>query len=235
MKVLKENLSGIVVLTLKGEFDSFVTAAFSNEISKVNAEGVHKLVLNMRLVKFVNSTALGAMIKARKQCRAAGGDLVISQPSPAVREAMESLGLDRLFSIHDEDEKALAALEGNGAIDLDGNSDSAVMIHLPDSERPQVARLRRLDTNTIDCKLADGPGKLAAGRDVKLKFRLPLYRKEFFDISARVESVETAGDSALVTLRFTKVSPEDSAAIASFVADMTELRKAARGDKHPAV
>ena len=32
MKVLKENLGGIVVLTLKGEFDTFVTGAFSNEI-----------------------------------------------------------------------------------------------------------------------------------------------------------------------------------------------------------
>jgi anti-anti-sigma factor len=85
LTVLQENLSVIVVLTLKGEFDSFVTNAFSNEIAKVNADGVHRIVLNMRLVKFVNSTALGAMIKARKQCRASGGDLVVSQPSARVR------------------------------------------------------------------------------------------------------------------------------------------------------
>jgi anti-anti-sigma factor len=231
MKVLKENLSGIVVLTLKGEFDSFVTAAFSNEISKVNADGVHRIVLNMRLVKFVNSTALGAMIKARKQCRAGQGDLVVSQPSPAVREAMESLGLDRLFSIYDEDEKALAALEGGGAIDLEGDSESAVLIHTPEAPRPQVARLRRLDTDTMDCKLPEGPGKLVPGREVRLKFRLPLYRKEFFDLSARIEAADQSAGGTLLTLRFTRVSPEDSAAIASFVADMGELRKAARSDK----
>jgi anti-anti-sigma factor len=231
MKVLKENLSGIVVLTLKGEFDSFVTNAFSNEIAKVNADGVHRIVLNMRLVKFVNSTALGAMIKARKQCRASGGDLVVSQPSAAVREAMESLGLDRLFSIHDEDEKALAALEGGGAIDLEGDSESAVMIHTADGARPQIARLRRLDIDTIECRVADGAGRLTPGSEVRLKFRLPLYRKEFFDLTARIEHAEASQGGTVLTMRFIKVSPDDSAAIASFVADMSELRKAARGSK----
>ncbi len=231
MKVLKENLSGIVVLTLKGEFDSFVTAAFSNEIVKVNAEGVHRIVLNMRLVKFVNSTALGAMIKARKLCKASQGDLMVSQPSPAVREAMESLGLDRLFSIFEEDDKALAALEGNAGIDLEGESESTVMIHTPEASRPQVARLRRLDTDIMECKLPVAADKLVPGREVRLKFRLPLYRKEFFDLSARIESSDQAAAGTVLTLRFTKVSPEDSAAIAKFVADMNELRKAARGDK----
>jgi len=229
MKVLKENLSGIVVLTLKGEFDSFVTNAFSNEIAKVQEDGTHRIVLNMRLVKFVNSTALGAMIKARKLCRAAQGDLVISQPSPAVREAMESLGLDRLFSIFDEDEKALAALEGAGAVDLEGDSESAVMIHAPDAPRPQVARLRRLDTDTMDCRLAEAAESLTEGRDVRLKFRLPLYRKEYFDLSARIVKVESSPSGTLLSLRFIKVAPEDRAAIESFVADMSELRKAARG------
>ena len=110
MKVLKENLGGIVVLTLKGEFDTFVTGAFSNEIGNCLSEGAHSIVLNMRLVKFVNSTALGSMIKARKQCLAAHGNLVVSQPSAAVREAMESLGLDRVFRIFEDDDTAVAAL-----------------------------------------------------------------------------------------------------------------------------
>jgi len=113
MKVVKETYDGAVVLTLKGEFDSFVTGAFATEIDKVVAEGTSAIVLNLRYVKFVNSTALGSMIKARKSCRGAGGDLVISQPSNAVTEAMTSLGLDRLFSILESDDEALAALESS--------------------------------------------------------------------------------------------------------------------------
>jgi len=229
MKVLKENLSGIVVLTLKGEFDSFVTTPFSNEIGKVLSEGVAKIVLNMRLVKFVNSTALGAMIKARKGCKAAGGDLVVSQPSPSVREAMESLGLDRLFSIFDEDEAAIAALDRSASVELDGESESAVMIHVPEESHPIVARLRRLEDDTIECRLAASHDKLVQGRELRLKFRLPLYRKEFFDVSARIEHRETDGAGLLLSLRFTRVSNDDRAAIESFVHDMRELRDAARG------
>lgn len=112
MKVIKETHGDAVVLTLKGEFDSFVTGPFSDEVQKVHDGGVHRIVLNMRLVKFVNSTALGAMIRARKACQAGGGDLVVSQPSQAVREAMEALGLDKLFSFHDGDAAAVAVLNG---------------------------------------------------------------------------------------------------------------------------
>jgi len=230
MKVLKENLGGIVVLTLKGEFDTFVTGAFGNEISNVIAEGAHSIVLNMRLVKFVNSTALGAMIKARKQCLAAHGNVVISQPSPAVREAMESLGLDRLFQIFDDDDAAVASVEGGGlSVDMEGDSESAVLLIVPESPRPLVARIRRLDADALDCRLAAPAAKLTSGRDLRIKFRLPLYRKDFFDLAARVDRVEDAAGGSTVSLRFTKVSPEDRADIQRFVDDMGDLRRAARG------
>ncbi len=229
MKVLKENLSGIVVLTLKGEFDSFVTNPFSNEIGKVHADGVHKIVLNMRLVKFVNSTALGAMIKARKGCKAQGGDLVISQPSAGVREAMESLGLDRLFSTFEDDDEALAALDRTASVELDGESESTVMIHVPEETRPVVARLRRLEKDSIECQAPGSLDQLACGREVRLKFRLPLYRKEFFDVSARIESADIGDSVTTLSMHFTKVSDDDREAIESFVSDMKDLRDAARG------
>ncbi len=228
MKVLKEKLAGIVVLTLKGEFDSFVTNAFSNEIQKVQGEGAQQIVLNMRLVKFINSTALGAMIKARKGCKAAKGDLVVSQPSAAVREAMESLGLDRLFSIYDDDEAAIGALNADGQVEMDEDEESAVMISVPEESRPIVARLKRLDADSIDCRIARPADKLVPGREVKLKFRLPLYRREYFELSARIETVEESGGSTVLAMHITKISDADRDAIASFLDDMGELRKAAR-------
>ena len=229
MKVLKENLGGIVVLTLKGEFDTFVTGAFSNEIGNCLAEGAHSIVLNMRLVKFVNSTALGSMIKARKQCLAAHGNLVVSQPSAAVREAMESLGLDRLFQLFEDDEAAIGSLDGGVSVDMEGESETAVMITSADSPRPQVARIKRLDADTLDCRLSTPAGKLAKGSEVRLKFRLPLYRREFFDLTARVEKAADQPAGATLSLRFMKVSPEDRADIQKFLDDMGDLRRAARG------
>ncbi len=68
-----------------------------------------------------------------------------------------------------------------------------------------------------------------AGREVRLKFRLPLYRKEFFDVSARIEQVSAGEGGTALQMHFTKVSDEDRQAIEAFVSDMKDLRDAARG------
>jgi hypothetical protein len=169
------------------------------------------------------------MIKARKGCKAEHGDMVISQPSAAVREAMESLGLDRLFSIYEDDEDAIAALNQSGQVEMESSEESAVMIHMPGESRPLVARLMRLDSDSIDCRLTKPSDKLVQGRELGLKFRLPLYRKEFFELKARIETIETTDGVTVVSMRLTQVSDEDRTAIESFVDDMGELRKAARG------
>ncbi len=113
MKVTKDDRDGIIVLTLKGDFDHAVAPAFDAEIGKLLEDGSQRIVLNMRLVTFINSTALGSMIKARKRCRALDGDLVVSQPGACVREGFRLLGLDRLFIVFKDDEQALAALSGD--------------------------------------------------------------------------------------------------------------------------
>jgi anti-anti-sigma factor len=229
MKLLKENRDGIVVITLEGEFDAFVIKAFNNEITKILEEGTDRIVLNLGPVKFVNSTALGSILRAHKECARAGGSLVVSQPSVAVRDAMQSLGLDRHFSICATDDEAIAALQGEGAVDIDPDSASAVMIHIPESTRTQVAKMTRLDSDSLECRLNKPPDKLVHGRTVQLKFRLPLYRKEYFEPAARIEAVESGTAGTTLAMRFTEISPDDQAAIESFVADMNELRRAARG------
>ena len=229
MKLLKETLTDAVVLTLKGEFDSFVTNAFGGEIQKVFDDGIHNIVLNMRLVKFVNSTALGAMIKARKGCKAGHGDLVVSQPSAAVREAMQSLGLDRLFSIYEDDEEAVGALGQSSTVEMQGAEESTVMISIPGETGVVVGRLKRLDVDAIECRVDKAVDKFVHGRQVELKFRLPLYRKEYFELKARVESCDANDNGAVVGMHFTEVSDDDRADIETFVDDMGELRKAARG------
>lgn len=229
MKLRKENRDGITVITLEGEFDAFVIKAFNNEITKILEEGTDQIVLNLALVKFVNSTALGSILRAHKECARAGGSLIVSQPSAPVRDAMQSLGLDRHFSICATDDEAVAALQGEGAVDIDPASASAVMIHIPESTRTQVAKMTRLDAESLECRLNKPPDKLVHGRTVQLKFRLPLYRREYFEPSARIESVESGSGTTNLTMRFTEISDDDQAAIENFVSDMNELRRAARG------
>ncbi|RKY22188.1 MAG: hypothetical protein DRQ55_01785 [Planctomycetota bacterium] len=227
MKVLKAPHGDAMLISLSGEFDSFVTNPFSDEIQSVLDQGVNKIVLNMDQVGFVNSTGMGAMIRARNLCKEAGGDLVVSAPSTEVRDAMESLGLDRLFSIHAEDSEAIASFGQSAVVEL--TSESTVMITPPGQTRPIVGHLRKLDSDTLECRVPSTSPELVHGREMKLKFRLPLYRKEFFELKARIERSGSDGDQAFVSLRLTEVSDVDRADIQRFVDDMNDLRKEIEG------
>jgi anti-anti-sigma factor len=110
MKIDKTLNDEYAVLTLKGEFDTFYCPALMQEVEDLLEKGVNHLVLDMRLVKFINSTALGAVIKAHKRSRAEGGELVIAQPSMFVRDVITKVGIDKLIALHDSEEQAIKAI-----------------------------------------------------------------------------------------------------------------------------
>ena len=111
MNIDKSLHDDYAILTLKGEFDTFYCPALIAEVDDLIERGVSHLVLNMRLVKFINSTALGAIIKAHKRCRAEEGELVIAQPSPFVRDVITKVGIDKLIDLHSDAEGAADAIE----------------------------------------------------------------------------------------------------------------------------
>ncbi|MBI5363972.1 MAG: STAS domain-containing protein [Planctomycetes bacterium] len=108
MHITVEPRDDHAVLYLRGEFDTFYVPTLQQEISALAKTGMHRLVLDMRFVKFINSTALGAIIKASKEASKQGGRLVISRPSPFCRDILEKIGLDRAVSIFDKEEDAQA-------------------------------------------------------------------------------------------------------------------------------
>lgn len=100
-------------LHLRGEFDIFYCAMLEKEIASLVAAGVNRVILNLRLVSFINSTALGAIFKTSKTLKDAGGQLVIARPSPFCNDIIHKIGLDRVVPIFESDEAARAALRGN--------------------------------------------------------------------------------------------------------------------------
>ena len=98
------------VLHLRGEFDTYYVPLLQQEIESLVKGGVTRVVLNLRLVKFINSTALGSIIKASKQLHAKGGRLVISRPSPFCRDILEKVGIDRVVNVFESDEEAVESL-----------------------------------------------------------------------------------------------------------------------------
>ena len=112
MHIKAEPRENYTVLHLRGEFDTFYCPALQAEIESLTTAGVTNIALNLRLVKFINSTAMGAIIKASKSLKADGGQLTISRPSAFCRETLGKVGLERVVPIFDSDEAAGAAMQG---------------------------------------------------------------------------------------------------------------------------
>lgn len=110
MHITVEPRENYAVLHLRGEFDTYYVPHLQEEIDSLVKAGVTHVILNMRLVRFLNSTALGAIIKASKQLGAQGGKLVIARPSKFSRDILEKVGLDRVVPVYDNDEEAAANL-----------------------------------------------------------------------------------------------------------------------------
>jgi anti-anti-sigma factor len=110
MHITVEPRETYAILYLSGEFDTYYVPALQTEVDGLLKANVRGAVLNLRLVKFINSTALGAIIKSSKQFADVGGRLVIAHPSKFCRDILEKVGLDRVVPVFDTDEEAAANL-----------------------------------------------------------------------------------------------------------------------------
>lgn len=129
-----------VVLHLRGEFDTYYCHLLEEEIAAVQKNGIHLVALNLRLVKFINSTALGAIIKASKALTKSGGMLVIARPSAFCRDIIEKVGLNRVVPVAETDEEAISMLMEKAAPAASGDAPvesdpSSVIFRLADADR----------------------------------------------------------------------------------------------------
>lgn len=140
MQITVEPNETHAVLHLRGEFDTYYCPLLQQEIDGILRSGVDRVVLNLRMVKFINSTALGAIIKASKALGGSGGKLVISRPSAFCRDIIEKVGLDRVVPIYNTDEEAIGAIvSGQTSVnDSDGEFEqdpSSILFSLSEKER----------------------------------------------------------------------------------------------------
>jgi len=238
MKIQRTVLDeGVACLTLTGEFDSFAANPFLEQVEGIVQGGTLNLVVNLRLVLFINSTAVGSLIKARKRLRGLGGDLVVSEPSQRVRETLEMLGLGQILKSFKSDDEAAKALRAQGPEKVDLPADNAVLVRFVDENLQKqylatsgVAKMATLEESAITFVAPGAISMFAAGTAIKAKFRLPLFRRAYyFDFPCTVRKAEKAPDGVKVTADFGDIHADDQKAIQQFVRDLRLLRDEIRG------
>lgn len=251
MKIDTSNYDDYAVLTLKGEFDTFHCPTLLEEVEGQIERGMSDLIIEMRLVKFINSTALGAMIKAHKRCRAEGGELVIGHPSPFVRDVISKVGIDKLISVYaSEDEAVKAIIKHVNKKELSGATpvvQQMVLLTFSDDTRNDMlgrkfGRAKQLVGTMANCNgeqasffwsgekdgLDAGQAKqlFFAGSDVNLKFQVKMIKRGFIEATCKIDSVDDAGDGKIkVTGTFSAIADADREALTQFANDMAFLKQ----------
>jgi len=156
MRITVEPGENSATLHLRGEFDIFYCPMLEKEISSLVAAGVKDVVLNLRLVGFINSTALGAIFKVSKFLKQHDGRLVISRPSSFCFEIIRKIGLDRVVPIYDSDEAARAALRGDHPA---AESDDEASILFSPTDPRRVELYIPQEQWQVDANLALGSGR----------------------------------------------------------------------------
>jgi anti-anti-sigma factor len=97
-----------VIVRASGELDAFVAPELSSAFAEL--EGEPRVLADLARVSFMDSTALGLVVRATRDVAAAGGDIRIVLPQGTARRIFEITGLDRALPIADDHESALDEL-----------------------------------------------------------------------------------------------------------------------------
>lgn len=100
--------NGAVVVSLAGELDLYNAEEVRSALLEACAGEPDLLVVDLKQVRFIDSTALGVLIEARSRLAERSG-FRLAAPGLETRRALEVSGLDRHFVVHDTVAEALEA------------------------------------------------------------------------------------------------------------------------------
>ncbi len=110
-----EELDGnAAVISLTGEVDLYTAPELKTELIRVIDAGRSQVVVDMTDTTFIDSTTLGVLVSGIKRLRPTGGRLALVIVDRNILKIFEITGLDRVFSIFDTTQDALAAEDERG-------------------------------------------------------------------------------------------------------------------------
>jgi anti-sigma B factor antagonist len=110
-----ETPDGFVICRPIGELDAFTVSQFRQTLSELASS--ERLVIDMSGIPFVDSAGLGALIGGIRRTRELGGDVAVACDRPTLVRLLRTTGFDRIVSVTDTVEQAMAALGPVGAVD----------------------------------------------------------------------------------------------------------------------
>jgi anti-sigma B factor antagonist len=95
------------VVALTGEVDLYTSPRFREVLFEGIDGGARRVVLDLALVTFVDSTAISVLVEGVNRLRLAGGSLAVVCGGGSVRRVLEIAGLRRVLEVYQTRDDAL--------------------------------------------------------------------------------------------------------------------------------
>ncbi len=98
------------VLTVRGDLViGDAESAFKKTLTRLLEEGKVNFLIDLGQVRFLDSSGLGALVRAMTSSQKEGGQTKLLHVGPQVRKLLEMTKLDSVFEIYDDRDEALAS------------------------------------------------------------------------------------------------------------------------------
>ncbi|MGW3206069.1 STAS domain-containing protein [Streptomyces sp. NPDC001135] len=91
---------GTTFVSLRGEIDVLTASTLAERLDALTAGSRPDLVLDLRLVTFIDCTGLGVLCRARNRTLARRGRLRLVTESAGFRRMLRATGLGGVFEVH---------------------------------------------------------------------------------------------------------------------------------------
>jgi anti-sigma B factor antagonist len=100
----------VTVLTVTGDLViGDAESMFKKTVTRLLEEGHTRLLVDLSGVGFLDSSGLGALVRALTQSQKEGGQTKLLRAGPQIRKLLQMTKLDSVFEIHDDMEAAVSS------------------------------------------------------------------------------------------------------------------------------
>jgi anti-sigma B factor antagonist len=99
IELVTREISGQIVVALRGELDVVDAASVAASLVAVAASG-RQIIVDLMGLEFIDSSGMAALVRAQRRARQTGCDVLLAAPQ---RQVLQMLALTRLidvFSVH---------------------------------------------------------------------------------------------------------------------------------------
>jgi anti-anti-sigma factor len=110
MTIENETINELSVAKLSGHVDTLNAAELESSLLTLAESGTKQLLIDCTALDYINSAGLRVFLLVAKRMESHGGACAFCGLSPNVTLVFETIGFDRILTVHESREKALALM-----------------------------------------------------------------------------------------------------------------------------